>query len=395
MAAAQSKIGEYLASHGAPFYELQLRIGLLRHDALCVRRRALIFVAITWGVPLVLSAFEGHAAGPADQMPFLLDLAAWARFFIAVGTFILSEQMTEDAHLETLRQFECAPVIAPTSFADAVKIVIAACRKRDSRIAEAVCLALAIVVSIASFRNLASVHGSSWAVQLSPGGQACLTLAAWWCLSVSGPIFWFLLLRNLWRAVVWSTLLRRLAGLELRLVSTHPDENGGLGFVGQVPNAYTLFVFGFSCVIGAALAHNALHNELTVTTIGLVMGGWLAIVFGLLAFPLTTFSKPLARLKKDTLSAAGAQATQFHRASERKTLGRNISAPDAAEAEKQADVADPSKQFDATRKLSVWLFNRSALVPVAAAAILPLAAAGATRLPYKDIMNIVKNLLLL
>lgn len=395
MTEAGNTIGEYLASHGAPFYELQLRIGLLRRDSLCVGRRAFIIVAICWGVPLVLSAIAGGAVGPADQDPFLLDMFAWARFFIAVSAFILSERMTEDAHLETLRQFQRALVIAPSSIEEAVRAVLTACRQRDSRIAEAVCLAVAILVSIASYSNLKGVAGPSWAVEALPNGQSNLTLAAWWCLLISGPIFWFLLLRSLWRAVVWSKLLRRLAGLELRLVSTHPDGNGGIGFVGQVPNAYSLFVFGVSCLVGASLAHHALHQQLAATTVSSVMGGWLVIVFGLLAFPLTAFSKPLARLKKETLSATGAQATQFHRASERKSLGRNIFAPESGEGAEQVDVADPSKQFDTTRKLSVWLFNRSALVPVAAAALLPIAAVGATQLPYKDLISIVKKLLLL
>jgi hypothetical protein len=69
------------------------------------------------------------------------------------------------------------------------------------------------------------------------------------------------------------------------------------------------------------------EQALTTTTLTMVMGAWLVIVFGLLGFPLTAFSKPLMQLKKETLSATSAQATQFHRATERKILGRNISAP--------------------------------------------------------------------
>lgn len=395
MTATRSKIGDYLASRGAPFYELQLRAGLLRRDSLCVGRRAVIAVAICWAVPLLLSAIDGRAVGHSAQDSFLLDPVAWARFFVAIGAFILAEQMTETSHLQTLRQFERAPVIAPTSFEDAVKAVVIACRRRDSRLAEALCLMLALVISCFSYRNLTGTYGSSWAIESMSDGSSRLTLGAWWCLLISGPIFWFLFLRSLWRASVWSALLRRLARLELRLVSTHPDGNGGLGFVGQVPNAYTLFVLGVSCVVSAALAKHGLQQELTATTITAVLGGWLVVVFGLLSFPLTAFSKPLAHLKMETLAATGAQATQFHRASERKTLGRNIAVPDQAEVEAQGDIADPSKQYDTTRKLSLWLFNRSALVPVAAAALLPIAAAAATQLPYKELMGIVRKLLLL
>src|SRR5262245_52255280 len=130
MTAAQSRIGEYLASHGAPFYDVQLRAGLLRRDSLCVGRRALIAISICWAVPLLLSAIKGHAVGPVSQDPFLLDPVAWARFFAGVGAFILAEQMTEESHLETLRQFERAPVIAQSSFEDGAKAVLLACRQR-------------------------------------------------------------------------------------------------------------------------------------------------------------------------------------------------------------------------------------------------------------------------
>jgi hypothetical protein len=59
-----------------------------------------------------------------------------------------------------------------------------------------------------------------------------------------------------------------------------------------------------------------------------------------------------------------------------------------------ADVADPAKQFEATRKMSTLLLDRSALGPVSAAALLPLVAAGSTQLPYKELLSIFKKLLL-
>jgi hypothetical protein len=58
-------------------------------------------------------------------------------------------------------------------------------------------------------------------------------------------------------------------------------------------------------------------------------------------------------------------------------------------------VTDASGIYDKARKLSVFLLSRSAVVPVGAAALLPLVAAGATEMPYKDLLNIAKKLLLL
>ncbi len=49
----------------------------------------------------------------------------------------------------------------------------------------------------------------------------------------------------------------------------------------------------------------------------------------------------------------------------------------------------------ASRKLSVVLMNRSAIAPLAGAALVPFAIAGATKLPYKEMFSLVKKLLVL
>ena len=127
-----SRIGEYLASHGGPFFELQRRLGVLREDALLAGRRAAMFVALAWGVPLILSLIAGRAFGPADTHPFLLDFGAWARFFIAIGLFVLAEQQVEYGLQGKLGQLVRAPILAPASFEAAAKAVVRALRLRDS-----------------------------------------------------------------------------------------------------------------------------------------------------------------------------------------------------------------------------------------------------------------------
>lgn len=74
-------------------------------------------------------------------------------------------------------------------------------------------------------------------------------------------------------------------------------------------------------------------------------------------------------------------------------LGRNVAAD--AGPEPDEEIADPSKLFDTTHKLSTMLISRNAVVPVAAAALIPFAVAGATRLPYKEVFSVLKKLLLL
>jgi len=55
------------------------------------------------------------------------------------------------------------------------------------------------------------------------------------------------------------------------------------------------------------------------------------------------------------------------------------------------DIPDPSKLYAAARKLSTFLTARAAIVPLAAAAFLPLVAAGATQLPVRELLKIARG----
>jgi len=393
MTAEEESIGQFLVAHGGPFYTLQRHLGLLREDAFRAGRRAVLMVGLAWGVPLVLSIVASDAIGPYAERPYLLDPGAWARFFIAVGLFILMERQVEERLRKHLAQFARAPLLAPGSFEPAAEAVTKALKRRDSRLAEIVCLIIAIIATIAGSFRMIDVETSSWMVRVSSDGNT-LTMAGWWCLVFSNTLFLFLLLRWLWRLCVWSMLLRDFAGFELRLVASHPDGHGGLAFIGQYPNAYATFILAVSCVVGAAIAKEFLAGDLTGEAYSFVMGVWLVIVFLPFVVPLLAFRESLAKLKERTYLSYSALATRHHRAAERDLLGRNISASEDAGKETGEEVPDPSKAFATTKKLSAFLFSRSALLPISAAALLPLVAAGATIMPIKELLKILKRLLL-
>lgn len=382
-------LDDFLASHGGPFYELQARLHLLHARSLRVRQRAVLFVAIAWGVPLLLGVPHSLLLAKGS---YLADLSVWGRFFFAVAAFILAEEQVERGLRTRLDQFVRAPLLAPKDMPVAAKAVSVALRQRDSRVAEIVSAFLAIVVAIGSFLLLKSSNVTSWAVSHSAEANV-LTAAGWWSVVVSMPLCYFLMFRGLWRHYVWARLLRKIARLEMRLVATHPDGRGGLGFLAEYPNAYMFFVFGMSSLVAAALAKNLIHGTVSIAVFSTVMATWLAIVIALFALPLSAFSPPLALLKQRTLLWLGAEATRYHRAVERKQFGRNVFADGGKEIDE--DLADPTKLFDTARKLSSVLTNRSAILPVTAAALIPFAITGALWIPFDEVMSALKKLLLL
>ena len=306
---------------------------------------------------------------------------------------MLSEQQIEYGLNGKLGQLVRAPIIAPDCFAAAASAVVRALRLRDSRAAEIICLGLAIVGTVVWLTRLTASRHSSWAVEIA-GDGAHVTLAGWWSVICSAPLFYFLLFRGLWRYIVWAMLLWRIASLKLRLVATHPDGKGGLAFLAEYPNAYSMFVFGISSGFAITVVRHVFEANISSVTFGYIITAWLAIVFAFFAFPLLAFSKPLAELKDRSAEVLGAQATRYHRAAERALIGRNLAANDSVEAAAPA-VPDPSAQFAASRKLSIFLMSRSAVAPLAFAALVPFAIAGATKLPYKEVFAMIKKLLVL
>ena len=386
----QAEIKDYLAARGGPFYDLQYRLRLLHESSLNAGRRAMIAVAIAWGVPLILSLIAGRAFGEFQDRPFLLDLSVWARFVIAIAAFILSETLVEKAL--RLKLIQLKPLLAPSARPAAAAAVVTALRRRDSGLAEAVCLLIAVIATLFTLWNLSNVAQSAWAVNTQDGARSLLP-AGWWCLLVSSPMLYFLFLRGLWRHLVWAMLLGQLARPEMKLAVSHPDKNAGLGFMGDYPNAYTLFVFGVSCIPGAAVAYHINDSGLSLQAYSAIMAAWLVLVLIVVASPLLVFRAPLAKLKRSTLAQTGTQATHYFRRSEDKILGSASSEdtpPDPADS-----LADPTKIYDAAKKLSVLLLNRSAIIPVCTAALLPLVAGSATMFPFKEIWSVAKKLLLL
>src|SRR5437867_4069907 len=81
----------------------------------------------------------------------------------------------------------------------------------------------------------------AWAVSRETG-QLRVGFGGWWFLFVVRPVFTFLLLHWVWRLVIVAVLFWRIAHLDLRLVLTHPDRTGGLGFLEQARSAFSPIV---------------------------------------------------------------------------------------------------------------------------------------------------------
>jgi hypothetical protein len=381
---------KFLIGRGAPFYELQRQLGLLTEHRQNLPLRAAIFMALAAGVPLLIAL---ATRGPGDFLAMLTHVGFLARFVLFVGICFLMESRVEQQIRDFLVTFGQSGLLMEDGRQAGARAVAEALARRDSAPAEAACAILAAALCLYLG---ATHHGQSAAAWMYTGadGGGRPTPAGWWVLTVSNGLFWFLFLRWVWRIVVWGMLLRKLARLDLRLVATHPDGYGGIGFLMAYPNAFAPFVFGISAVLAAALYYQLAGGQITTQLYGQLMTVWLALVLIAFSLPLLVFRRPLTELRDRTLIRADRLATRIERAKERHVFGQNILVPGDRDDESAAPP-DPAAFRKAAKSLSTMPISRRALVPLGAAALVPLLIAGATLLPLKDLLKAAKTLIVL
>jgi hypothetical protein len=243
-------------------------------------------------------------------------------------------------------------------------------------------------------RGSQTIAPQSWLSTLQDGALH-LSLAGWWCLLISAPIFFFLLARWIWRFVVWGLLLRDLARLDLQLAVMHPDRTGGLAFISQYPPVFSAFAFALSCTFAAAAAKAILHAHVDFHIFMYVMAAWLVLIIALFAWPLTAFMRPLGEFKKRTLLESSALAERANRATEQRWLGHARDEKDAPPPPDTPSRSDLAAVYEAARKMkSLPLSKESVLPPLALAVLVPMIGVGATQLPIKELLKFASRLLI-
>jgi len=380
---------EFLIGRGAPFFELQRQIGLVRAESLNSGRRAFLFVFLTAVVPVLLALLTGGTAG---ALSILREPSFLARFVLFVAICFLMEGSLETRLKNFLERFDLSGLLDDAQRKKGALAVARALSLRNLATADVVCLALAIIVSIATLRIRLAAGTGGWIME-EVSGTHVLSTAGWWITTVSNTIFWFLVFRWLWRILIWAILLTWISRLDMRLVATHPDRFGGLGFIATYPNAFAPLIFAMSSVPAAAAFRKLNDQTMDVATFGTLMTAWLVVVLAVFMMPLLSFRRPLSRLKATTLKEADILSTRFQRASERKVFDRNLFGPPDEAIDSEAP--DPSAIRKAATSLRTVPFSRQAVLPLSVAALAPLLIAGATQLPLKDLLKTAKSLLIL
>jgi hypothetical protein len=362
----------------------QQALGLIPRDGgFGIGRRIALVVAIAW-LPLVVWALWQRRLLPGSvPEPLLQHFGIHARFLVALPMLLVAEATTRNAFRAALPQFLSRGLVAEADVPAFRAILERASRLRGSRKVMIGMLALAMLASLAGWIESAEVHELVWA---SAPGEPGFHFGVFWFSMVSRPLFLLALAAWAWRLGVIGWAFARIARLDLRLVATHPDRVGGLGFLERLPGGLAPLFFAVSVPIAAHWGHDAAYHGLDVNSLRAAAAILVLLNVIVAVAPMLAFASNLRALRRRALTGWGNLLAERGRRVERRWIDREpveddplLSAPELG------PVADTAALFETVHGIRPAPIARSSLIPPVLATVIPLIPVVAIQIPLKEI----------
>lgn len=359
---ASSALPDFSLMRGGPFYRTERQLHLDSPQRTSVLWRTLTLALLAWLPLVILSLREGGTA----LRSLFAGLQVHAQLLLALPVLVAAEPYIDGRITQAARQFLLSGLVGVGSRPAFEKSARAVMRWRDSNWTE-VCLLIAAF--FLSFASGLEIH-RRWAVA---GAEGHPSLAGWWFLVVSRPLFQFLVLRWMWRGALWAGFLFRVSRLPLALIPTHPDVTGGLGFLPICQSSFAPVVFALAVVVSSytrdtqppVLASGPLPYLIPLVTLG-VLGA--IFVFAPLGFFTPQLLKAKRRGDQDFAALAAWHSQQFEQKWFRgRTNEQPLGVPDFS------SLIDLGSSFSVARKMRLFPWDRRSLLSFLAAALAPLA----------------------
>ena len=363
--------------------------------------RVLLVLVLGWLPLLVLTLLPGTA----HLRDLGRDIAVHARYAIAAPLLVIAYSSCGRRLGVIAANFAQAGLLDAAGQSELKRQIAISRRLLADPWIEAAAVLLSVAAGLVALRGVANPADLAlWA--RTADGRA-LSLAGIWQFAVSMPLLLVLLFGWLWRIVIWARLLIHLSRLDINLIASHPDQCGGIGFLGQSLRAFSAFGMALGAISAGRMGHNHLTGTSSSFTDGFLAGGTVAIVALLCVGPLCVFSDRLMQTWRRGSMSYGALATALGTRLEAAWLEREEE-PDQAPAgpDDAADGRPPILQapdFSAAADLFAVVgsvqsmrfvpVDTRSVVMLLLATLLPFVAALFLSMPFDVVLMTLKSLL--
>jgi hypothetical protein len=371
---------------GGPLYQLFQRSHLSGPGLELLNRRIWVLSLLAWVPLLLLSVWGGNALPGTSSLPFLHDIEAHVRFLVALPVLIAAELIVHLRIRTVVRRFVERGIVVDSDLGKFRAAIDSALRLRNSLALEVGLLVLVLTVGGWVWRNQIALDTNSW--YAVPGGARLqLTAAGYWYAFVSIPLFQFILVRWYLRLFIWFRFLWQASRLNLHLIPTHPDQAGGLGFLGKSSYAFGPILFAQGALLAGLIASRVIFGGESLLSFKMEAGGLIGFFVLFLLCPLTFFSPQLATAKQKGLGDYGLLANRYVERFERKWVrGGAADDDDLLGSGDIQSLADLGNSYGVVRGMSVVPFGVKDIIRLAAATAAPLLPLGLTIFSLEELV---------
>jgi hypothetical protein len=380
--------------NGGPFSDA---LKAIRLTAIPYNWRAIAAALLVGWVPLVvLAAFEGNLVGPTPKEAILYDIAIFVRYVISLPLLLVAEPFCLPALAAIVRVFgESNLVRDPEDLKRYHALVETTPRLLKSRVVALAILALAYAQVYALRASLLPTFGDTWRTRIV-GGSPVLTPAGWWLALVSLPIFLAAVYAWGWRLFLWARLLWHLGQMDLRLVVTHPDLVGGIGFVSRAARVLSLVAFAVACVPAGMVADLVLFDGRDIREFEIPVAVIVVVLVALIVGPQTFLYPAVRRARLRGVIEYGVLARSFGQRLHEKWIVENKAQADRSTLE-VPDFSAGTDLYQVVERVQQmrWLpVTFKDIGRVAAATALPFVPVLLTQVPAKQVWETMVKLVL-
>lgn len=371
---------------GGPFHSVLQRVGLIGEDRLPKWQAAIGLALLAWLLPALLAVAQSLLGGSYSGWGYFTDLTVYARYLVAIAVMIGTERHADGRLAMLARQFREAKLIREDGLPGFAIALADSDRRASSALVEGALAVAALVWSGLTARFTVDLAGSSWegtavagAVELSWAGEA----ARW----LSNPLFLFLVLRWIWRFLLWSHLLFRISRLPLQLTPLHPDRSAGLGFLAIYPSIFNGFLFALSAVVASSLLKDLSVAEHSSQSIWFAVAGWLAFCLVLFVGPLVVFARPIYMERERAMLEYGRLAMQHHLDFHRKWISPATGDEEILGSPDFSSATDLNTSVEVVREIRIVPVDGTAMMQLLSAAGIPMLAVATTQVPLAELLK--------
>ena len=205
---------------------------------------------------------------------------------------------------------------------------------------------------------------------------------------MSLPALQFLLLRWYFRLFIWARFLWQMSRIELRLMPTHPDRCGGLGFLASVSHAFAPVLLAQGVMLCGMIAGRIFFMGEPLLKFKLDLIGLVFVMLLFVLGPLLVFAPRLAAAKRNGLREYGTLAKRYTDEFDHKWLrgGVRQGEPLIGSADIQS-LADLGNSFEVIKDMRLVPFNLQSVLQLAIITLIPVLPLTLTMISLEELVD--------